>query len=104
MNLLATIHGKLIDVGDLDHGRGITLEVEGQDVSVLGLTMEEAKTFGALLGEELTIVIRHTNTSSGSPDGPISGTRSPNSKRRTKRLLLNHGRLSSECLSGCQHG
>lgn len=55
--------GKLIEAGDLDHGRGIVLEVDGQDVSFLGLTMAETKGAARLLGERLTVEIHHANTS-----------------------------------------
>lgn len=55
---LAEITGKLIDVGDLEFGRGVMLEVDGQDVSLVGLTKEESKAIARSLGKRLILTIR----------------------------------------------
>jgi hypothetical protein len=58
---MITIEGKLIDVGNLEYGRGFMVEVAGQDVTVTGLTEEEVKNVARHLGQRLTITVSADN-------------------------------------------
>lgn len=62
---IAEITGKVIDVGTLPEGRGFMLEVDGQEITLTGLTVEETKSVGALLGQRLTITVRRSDSISG---------------------------------------
>lgn len=65
-DVIAEITGKIIDVGNLDEGRGFVLEVNGEDVRLVGLSIEETKAAGALLGESAIITARRAVGKPGS--------------------------------------
>jgi hypothetical protein len=53
-----TFAGKLIDVGNLDAGCGISLEVDGEQVDLTGLTEIETQRLAKWLLGEVTVTIR----------------------------------------------
>jgi hypothetical protein len=53
-----TFAGKLIDVGNLDAGRGISLEIDGEQVDLTGLSEIETKQLVQWLYGQVTITIR----------------------------------------------
>jgi|AGTN01.3.fsa_nt_gi hypothetical protein len=57
MKATIILSGKVIDVGNIDCGRGFSAQVEGEDVAVTGLTEEETKNIGRFLGQSVTITI-----------------------------------------------
>lgn len=46
--------GRVIDVGDMEEGRGVRVKVGDRDVVLVGLSMDETRAFGAMLGEDVT--------------------------------------------------
>jgi hypothetical protein len=62
-----TFTGTLIQVGDLDKGRGISLEIEGEQVDLTGLSEGETKRLAQWLLGPVTIIIRSASEASG-PD------------------------------------
>jgi hypothetical protein len=49
--------GKVLDVGNIEGSRSVVFEVDGQDVGVSGLTIEEAREIGALLYQRVKVTI-----------------------------------------------
>ena len=58
MNHTILLCGELIDAGQLEIGRGLTLLVDGKEISIVGLTVEEVHIFGRRLGEKVYVQIR----------------------------------------------
>lgn len=46
--------GRVIDVGDMEEGRGARVQVGNRTVILVGLTMDETRELGKALGEDVT--------------------------------------------------
>jgi hypothetical protein len=53
-----TFTGKLVDVGNLSAGRGASLEADGEQVDLTGLTETETKELAKWLCGRVTVTIR----------------------------------------------
>lgn len=56
---MVSISGKLFDIGQLESGIGIRVDVEnsGNDLTVIGMSKPEVKLLASLLGEQVKITI-----------------------------------------------
>lgn len=61
---MITITGKLIQVGNITTydacGRGLELEVQGEVVTLLGLTIEQCQELAPLVCEQITLTVTST--------------------------------------------
>ena len=49
--------GKLFEVGNIDGGRGIRIEKDGEDIAITGMTIDECRLAGTWFGEDVEITI-----------------------------------------------
>lgn len=58
---MITITGKLIEVGNLNTydacGRGLVLEIDGEVVTLLGLTIEQCQELAPRVCEQITLTV-----------------------------------------------
>lgn len=53
-----TFTGRVFDVGDMEEGRGIRVDIGGQVIVLAGLSIAQMKILGDRLGEVVTIEVR----------------------------------------------
>jgi hypothetical protein len=57
-----TFSGRVIDVGDMEEGRGVRVQAGDRTLILVGLTEDETREFGRALGEDVTIEARRSAT------------------------------------------
>jgi len=71
--ILVEVTGRVIEAGNMNEGRGVVLEVDGETVCYTGMTIEQAREVGGLLGAQLTITVRQTQSPLENYIGSLGG-------------------------------